>query len=640
MADGTDEASKAVKQAQKEVERLLAALAEGADLPDPEPFSRAIDELGKRPDAKAQKGTLHDPKPVPDMKPEVEVNEGPEAGTAEEQPTATERMDPPRTEIPGPEAEPSDGESRRPVRSGSVYLMVSSRDALVWKYGLSGFERVDAALRDLKTAIEARADLDVVMAYVDDEASLSRFGLQPVNHTNPWQVKRLIDKVDEKLDEEDRGIRYLLIVGGDGIIPFHRLPNPVEDQDSDVPSDNPYACRDGNYLVPERAAGRLPDGRSEGVEFVCKVIRMWAEAQKRRHVSKGLLTSLSTAFQRIRHCPPNGHGRGLGYSASIWRKASRAVFNLIGDDSSLRTSPPLTYEGFRVVDPPHFSYFNLHGIEDGPNWYGQRDALFPADYPLFPLALRPQDPSIAEHRNAVVFTEACYGANILGKNEEDSIALRLLSAGALAVVGSTKVSYGSIAPPLLGADLVGRCFWEGLRENMTIGEALQHAKLTMANEMHKRQGYLDDEDQKALVSFVLYGDPSLPVTTTPGRSSMLASAELFCPPIICSKRAEAKRARASEDLVAKVKSRIETSLPHMSQAQVRTKRLAMCTDACGKDCRPGGEGHEAKAFEHSAGGWTLTLQKDIAIRGDGAHHQVVKVVVDGNGHIRKMVVSK
>jgi len=665
---GSVEVSKAVRQVQSEVDRLLAALAEGAELPDPEPISwemedceealdagpgeeaRATSEAGPKPEAGRDREAGreraprrehapgrepgprhtpgHQPKPVPELKPEPE---GEPEVELEREPDAEREARP-------AEPRPDNGASRPPNGSGPVYLIISSRDALVWKYGLSGFERLDAALRDLRTAIEARANLDVVIAYVDQEETLSSFGLQPVNQSNPWQVKRLIDKLDDKLGEEDRQIRYLLIVGGDGIIPFHRLPNPVEDQDSDVPSDNPYACRDGNYLVPERATGRLPDGRSESIDFVCKLVRMWAEAQERRHVSKGLLTSLSTAVRRIRHCPANGHG--LGYSASIWRKASRAVFNLIGDDSSLRTSPPLTYEGFRVVDPPHFSYFNLHGVEDGPNWYGQRDALFPADYPLFPLALRPQDPSIGEHRNAVVFTEACYGANILGKNEADSIALRLLSAGALAVVGSTKVSYGSIAPPLLGADLVGRYFWEGLRANKPIGEALQHAKLTMANEMHKRQGYLDDEDQKALISFVLYGDPSLPVTALPKGSSLFASAERFCPPIICSKSAEAKRARASEELVAKIKGRIETSLPHMSQARVRAKPLAMCSDRCGKDCRPEEAGQRAKALERSAGGWTLTLQKDIAIRGDGAHHQVVKVVVDGNGNIRKMVVSK
>ena len=42
---------------------------------------------------------------------------------------------------------------------------------------------------------------------------------------------------------------------------------------------------------------------------------------------------------------------------------------------------------------------------------------------------------------------------------------------------------------------------------MPIGEALRQAKLKLVAEMHERQGFLDGEDQKTLISFVLYGDP-------------------------------------------------------------------------------------------------------------------------------------
>jgi len=540
------------------------------------------------------------------------------------------------------------------TRSSALYLILSSRKALTNKYGKLGFERLDDDLRDLKLAIEAgsrrrsSADLEAVVVYVDDEISLTRFGLKPVDPTNPWQVKKLVDGVDVQLAEEGRDIRYLLIVGGDRIIPFHRLPNPVDDQDSDVPSDNPYASRDANYLIPERAIGRLPDGEHESVGFLHTLVRTAVEAHRRRSVSKGLWGALSALFNGGTATYKNG--QGLGYSASIWRKASRAVFHVIGDDGHLRTCPPLTHEGFQILEPPHFSYFNLHGTEDGANWYGQRDALFPADYPLFPLALRPQDPSVNEHANAVVFTEACYGANILGKDEADSIALRLMAVGALAVVGSTKISYGSIAPPLLGADLVGKHFWEGLQSRLTVGEALQYAKVTMASEMQEQQGFLDDEDQKALISFVLYGDPSLPVTPIRRPAAIGASVDRFCPPLVCSKRAERQRIHAvgpaSDELVAAVKARIETSLPHMSHARVRVRPLAVCAKVYDTDC-----GNLRDAQRHSIrasleqkslrrDGWALTLEKEIRIRGDGAHRQVVKVVVDEAGHILKMAVSK
>jgi hypothetical protein len=60
---------------------------------------------------------------------------------------------------------------------------------------------------------------------------------------------------------------------------------------------------------------------------------------------------------------------------------------------------------------------------------------------------------------------------------------------------------------LIAADLLGRLFWEYLNQSLPVGEALRRAKLRLAAEMHRRQGYLDGEDQKTIISFVLYGDP-------------------------------------------------------------------------------------------------------------------------------------
>jgi hypothetical protein len=534
-----------------------------------------------------------------------------------------------------------------------LYLIISNKRALTQKYGQLGFEQLDSDLGELKRAVEQRAGLECAIMYVDDGPSVARFGLEPVDPRNPRQIKKLVDTVEGEVAKRGGTIRYLLIVGGDGIVPFHRLPNPVDDQDRDVPSDNPYACRDGYYLIPERAVGRLPDGASEGLGFLHSLIRTSAEAHRRRSVSKGLLGALGAPITGLRHAlhtltELRQKGQGLGYTASIWRKASRAVFRTIGDDSQLRTCPPLTYEGFRITERPDFSYFNLHGIEDGPYWYGQRDTLFPADYPLFPLALRPQDLRTDDHAQSVVFTEACYGANILGKNVRDSIALRFLDARALAVVGSTKVSYGSIAPPLLGADLIGKYFWEGLQAHLTAGEALKHAKVNLAREMQQRQGYLDGEDQKALISFVLYGDPSLPIKAVQGTAPVGVMSKGFCPPIICGREPEARSGFVSDELVATVKGRIEMTMPHMSDARVRAKPLPVCDGNCDGPCRPPTaleKRASGSALRHEDGhartaGWAVTLEKSIPVAGDGTHHQVVKVVVDENGHVLKVVVSK
>ena len=487
-------------------------------------------------------------------------------------------------------------------------------------------------LQELRAAIEGQLAVETVTVYVDDASSLAPHGLSPVDPTNPWQIKMLIDNLDAQRNAREQEIRYVLIVGGDEIIPFHRLPNPIDDQDAHVPSDNPYASRDGNYLVPERAVGRLPDGRDGDVAYLRSLIRTAIEAHRGTVSQKGLFTALRGIFGST-----GQGGEGLGYSASIWRKAARAVFEVIGANPQLRISPPLTYQEFEVEEPPRFSYFNLHGVEDGPNWYGQRDTLFPADYPLFPVALRPEDLTASEHGHSIVFTEACYGANVMGKTAADSIALRFLGLGALAVVGSTKVAYGAISPPLLGADLVGRRFWEGIQDRLSAGEALKAAKVRLARDMQERQGYLDGEDQKSLVSFVLYGDPSLPVAARPKGMAGSESGS-FCPPIICQRRSKAAQVPLSDSLIATVKSRVESSLPHMAQAQVRACPVQFCSGECDQGCAPSRGAAKVPAGQPES--WAVTLEKDIPVRGDRTHRQVIKLTVDSKGHVLKAVVSR
>jgi hypothetical protein len=521
-------------------------------------------------------------------------------------------------------------------RYKSLYLIVSSKRNLLKKYGQPDFDQLDSDLGALKRAVKSRTNMDALVVYVDDAASLRRYGVEPVDPTRPEQVKMLIDNLDNRLNTVNRRIDYLLIVGGDTIVPFHRLPNPLDDQDGIVLSDNPYGARgDANHLIPDRAVGRMPDGGQSGVEFLCALVRNAATAHQNAVDSKGVLSSLVNALRSSRQPEQNGHS--FGYSASIWRKASRTVFETVGHGRHLRISPPLTYQEFSLAGPLHFSYYNLHGVEDGPNWYGQRDSLFPARYPLFPVALRPEDLLETDHTNTVVFTEACYGANIQGKTPQDSIALRFLASNALAVVGSTKVAYGAVDAPLTGADLVARAFLDGLQSCLTMGESLKYAKAYLARQMEMRQGYLDGEDQKTLISFVLYGDPSLPASTRRCRLRAESLSKDLCPPLVCQKTSGRSKSPVSDKLIAAVKSQVEHSLPHMAHARTRIDPLTVCRGECGHPCK--GAHKAAKALPSSGHNWALTLEKDIPVNG-GAHHQVVKVTVDEAGHILKMAMSK
>ncbi len=115
----------------------------------------------------------------------------------------------------------------------------------------------------------------------------------------------------------------------------------------------------------------------------------------------------------------------FGYSAEIWRRASHSVYRPIGEPRKLSISPP-TESGQlpkEASSPLELAYFNLHGLEDTADWYGQRDPLEHYDGPDYPVALSPKDIINSGRAPQVVFSEACFGANIFGKTTETALAL-------------------------------------------------------------------------------------------------------------------------------------------------------------------------------------------------------------------------
>jgi len=396
-----------------------------------------------------------------------------------------------------------DAERRVPA-----YILLSSHTRLVQEFGEEKFKRVDEAIQGLADSVRRRRGWVAYRIFIDDPRSLNSFELAPCDPANAWQIKLRLADLDQKLAQRGEMIGAVAIVGGHRIVPFHLLPNPTEDDDDHVPSDNPYATTDENYFAPEWPVGRFPS--DSDADLLVSLLQAAAQSQVEAGQQSGptgrLLTWTRDRVGRLLRLQP----QSVGYSASIWRKASLAVFKSIGAPWALVTSPPAQAGAMPglVSRPSRLSYFNLHGLEDAPEWFGQRDPLRDKrGQPEFPVALRPDDVVNGGRAPRVVFTEACYGANVIGKTAADALSLKFLASGSHAVVGSTKISYGSVSTPLIAADLIGRLFWDELNEGLPVGEALRRAKLNFAGEMHRRQGFLDGEDQKTLISFVQYGDP-------------------------------------------------------------------------------------------------------------------------------------
>ena len=387
-----------------------------------------------------------------------------------------------------------------------VYIVLSTREGLEEQYGEKNRAKLHKALQKVVDSTRTLPHWNAYLVYADDAESANTLGISSAKAKDPWSIKNFISDLDKALFNRGEMIGALLIVGGEKVVPFHHLPNPVDDFDRDVPSDNPYACIDENYFVPKWPVGRLPGSSGGDAEELITQLDTIIEHRKQREEHKSIIERIISFLKKLSR---NKYNPSFGYSAEIWRRAANSVFRPIGKPHKLVISPPVEAEEISKQNGKltNLAYYNLHGLEDSSNWYGQRDPIETFDGPDYPIAFRPQD--IGNHGNSpkIIFSESCFGANITDKTTEESICLKFLTSGTHALVGSTCTSYGAITTPLIAADLLGKAFWRFLLDGYTAGEALRKAKIQLVKEMHKRQGFLDGEDQKTLISFVLYGDP-------------------------------------------------------------------------------------------------------------------------------------
>ena len=316
----------------------------------------------------------------------------------------------------------------------------------------------------IKEYIASRENYQISVCYSDEPG---QYSIEPAEDSAEG-IRDYVMRFEEKSGEID----FLLLLGGDGVVPFFRLDNPCDDVDEKVLSDNPYASRDGNYALPERVCARIPDGGSSA--FMNK--------------------QLKKAKDKF--------NKSFGLTAEVWQCASENVFRPVGDPGDLKISPPVTSDTFKKewLRKKDYLYFNVHGSKLSANWYGQGKGEYP-------IAMQPIH---IERATGVVASEACYGANIIGKTRDTAISLRFLDEeNVLGFCGSTTIAYGPAKPPSSEADLLVKYFFEYLVQGMTLGESFKNAKLDFARKALRRQGFLDDDDKKTLLQFVLYGDPTL-----------------------------------------------------------------------------------------------------------------------------------
>jgi len=538
-----------------------------------------------------------------------------------------------------------------------IYVIFSLRSRLQAVYGERICEVLENEIHQLGQAIRIRPGWGSWVFFADDPACTLPLGIKPVKPEDPWGLKLALSDLDAWLGERGERIGALLIVGGPEIVPFHHLPNPLNDPDSDVPSDNPYASRDENYFIPEWPVGRIPGGTGSDARLLLTALRrfqaMHAAYQQRLTWTQRLLGW----FKKQLHNLNPVYRRNFGYTAEIWRKAAGLVFRPIGNPDRMDSSPPfgvLDKKGGQQIQSPDglkgipvltgkLGYFNLHGLIDAPEWFGHRDLLRNMSEPDYPVALRPQDirpGKGADQVPAVIFSEACYGMYIHGRALDEAISLKFLEAGSLAIIGSTCMAYGSIgASPMVAADLLGHTFWRFLEQGMPAGEALRQAKIYLASEMHARQDYLDGEDQKTLISFVLYGDPlAEPLKRSRTPKTVRYQAQPLAEIHTINERAPSPgdAGPVPAEVMDGVRQAVAKYLPGMSDASI----AFVCEEE--QQGQPGAVAPQSMGKRKY---WKVDYRKLVTLskhvkRSEEIHPEIARLTLDDQGKLVKLVVSR
>lgn len=528
-----------------------------------------------------------------------------------------------------------------------TYVILSSKTALVSKYGENTTQVLGQLFNELSTKIINSGGWDSIVFYPDDSASSIALGTNPITNNDPWKIKLALRQLDESLSKKGEMIGAVLIVGGDEIVPFHKLPNPTDDFDTAVPSDNPYATLDENYYVPQWPVGRIPDEKGPDAGFLIeqfrRLISEYSAKSKSNASSKGGMISWFASFlasifgsDQVRIST----NESIGYSAEVWQMTSEAVFDTISAAKKLITCPPVTSKNLDLHRRParKFGYYNLHGLQDGPDWYGQKNPLRTNDELDYPVAISPNQLGREITSSEIVFSEACYGAHIIDKQADDSMALKFLSTGTRCMLGSTCIAYGSVVRPLIAADLLANEFWRQILGGISTGYALMRAKINLTQMMIKKQGYLDGEDQKTILSFVLFGDPLASLHGIKGIAKPLVRAKTVPDLRLINDSNEEvsfEETGLPDEILTEVKAVVSKYLPGLQNGEFSFNTQ----NSIGKFIMSTNDKNKGQPKQGDRQNYVVTLKKSISQ--DKINHQsFARMTLNRRGKIIKLAMSR
>ena len=419
-----------------------------------------------------------------------------------------------------------------PRKDQSIKLSVTVKSRLEAKYDPADLQKINDAVKRWIEADDKRG-VHTVHVHVDDTTEMNAQGVAPVSgEATPEKIKQAIDDLWTKLTPTPD---YLVLFGGDDIVPMFPVPNPSgweeSDTDETVPSDNPYATHlpffpsdPKSYVIPERAIGRIPDMVSDPGDANQKGDPAWFVAY--------LKTATNWNPQ-----PDSFYKLPYAICTAEAGDAATEFIQKTFTDSGLRPVECPPYSDSDVSNPDRqrlsagLHMIKCHGNKEDATFWGfsQEDQRAKKDpFPALTSAtLRalPKPP-------AVIASMCCFGAQIFSpynpkarSRGEWPMASTYLRQGALGFVGSTMMAW-------VGRSHMGPADWivQGYLKNVLAGDSLGCAFLACKQDYQSHYSLKDDilasDEQKTLIEYVLLGDPSIhPVSSSqsaPGRLAVLS----------------------------------------------------------------------------------------------------------------------
>jgi hypothetical protein len=363
-----------------------------------------------------------------------------------------------------------------------MHLILIPLRRIATLYGAAGREIASATDK----LIAARGARGTVSRAYDPQEGLADLGVAAAELTPEALVEQLA-ALERAFVAQDVIIETLTIIGGPQLVPFGSLPNPLRDGDAELLTDCVYGFANAQELLARWPVGRIPDADPP---------------------EPGLLQTLIANATSL-HEAGGATGGSLGYTTERWQPISAEVLDATPAPRELLVSPPagVTNLERNKLAAAGVLYFNLHGVRNGPFWYGQA-----RNDPQFIPALRPADLEGVTFPGALIASQACFGARLSTNGRERALALGFLAGGARCFIGALVLTYGAISLPIAESDLLVQCLFQQWSVARTmVGQAFQDAHAAMLREALRRQGFVDNGDIKTLLTFALYGDPTLSV---------------------------------------------------------------------------------------------------------------------------------